>query len=58
MTEVDVSIVIPVYTEEGILREAVTELEALFTAIHRQLRRGASGQAAEAILALARGTAR
>ncbi|HEU4516133.1 MAG TPA: lipid-A-disaccharide synthase [Steroidobacteraceae bacterium] len=34
--------------------EAVTELEALFTALHRQLRRGASSQAAEAILALAR----
>jgi lipid-A-disaccharide synthase len=34
--------------------EAVAELEVLFTALHRQLRRGASGQAAEAILALAR----
>jgi lipid-A-disaccharide synthase len=38
--------------------EAVTELEALFTAIHRQLQRGASGQAADAILALARREAR
>ena len=37
--------------------EAVAELQALFTAIHRQLRQGASGQAAEAILALARGAA-
>ena len=35
--------------------EAVAELQALFTAIHRQLRQGASGQAAEAVLALARG---
>jgi len=34
--------------------EAVAELEALFTAIHRQLQRGASGQAADAILSLAR----
>jgi len=34
---------------------AVAELQALFTAIHRQLRQGASGQAAEAVLALARG---
>jgi len=34
--------------------ETVAELEVLFTALHRQLRRGASGQAAEAILALAR----
>ena len=34
--------------------EAVAELQALFTAIHRQLQRGASGQAADAILALAR----
>jgi lipid-A-disaccharide synthase len=34
--------------------EAVAELQALFTAIHRQLRQGASGQAAEAVLALAR----
>ena len=34
--------------------EAVAELEALFTAIHRQLRQGASGQAADAVLALAR----
>ena len=33
--------------------DAVTELETLFAALHRQLRRGASGQAAEAILALA-----
>jgi lipid-A-disaccharide synthase len=37
--------------------EAVAELQALFTAIHRQLRQGASGQAAEAVLALARGGA-
>ena len=35
--------------------EAVAELQALFTAIHRQLRQGASVQAAEAVLALARG---
>jgi lipid-A-disaccharide synthase len=34
--------------------EAVLELQALFTAIHRQLRQGASEQAADAILALAR----
>jgi lipid-A-disaccharide synthase len=34
--------------------EAVSELQALFTAIHRQLRQGASEQAAEAILALTR----
>ena len=33
--------------------EAVAELEALFTALHRQLRQGASGQAAAAVLALA-----
>jgi lipid-A-disaccharide synthase len=37
--------------------EAVSELQALFTAIHRQLRQGASEQAAEAVLALARGSA-
>jgi lipid-A-disaccharide synthase len=37
--------------------EAVAELQALFAAIHRQLRQGASGQAAEAVLALARGSA-
>ena len=37
--------------------EAVRELQALFTAIHRQLRRGASEEAAGAILALARGSA-
>lgn len=37
--------------------EAVAELQVLFTAIHRQLRQGASGQAAEAVLALARGAA-
>jgi lipid-A-disaccharide synthase len=37
---------------------AVAELQALFTAIHRQLQRGASGQAADAILALARREAR
>jgi lipid-A-disaccharide synthase len=36
---------------------AVTELEALFTALHRQLRRGASAEAAMAVLALARGKA-
>jgi lipid-A-disaccharide synthase len=35
----------------------VAELQALFGGIHRQLRRGASGQAAEAILSLARGKA-
>ena len=34
--------------------EAVAELAALFTAIHRQLRQGASGQAADAVLAIAR----
>jgi lipid-A-disaccharide synthase len=34
---------------------AVLELEALFTALHRQLRQGASGQASAAVLALARG---
>ncbi|HEU5468796.1 MAG TPA: lipid-A-disaccharide synthase, partial [Steroidobacteraceae bacterium] len=34
--------------------EAAAELAALFTVIHRQLRQGASGQAAEAVLALAR----
>jgi lipid-A-disaccharide synthase len=34
--------------------DAVAELVTLFTAIHRQLRQGASGQAAEAILAIAR----
>ncbi len=34
--------------------EAVRELEALFTGLHGQLRRGASSQAAEAVLALAR----
>ena len=38
--------------------EAVLELQALFTAIHRQLKRGASEQAANAILDLARGGAR
>jgi lipid-A-disaccharide synthase len=37
--------------------EAVAELQVLFTAIHRQLRQGASDQAAEAVLALARGRA-
>jgi lipid-A-disaccharide synthase len=37
--------------------EAVAELDALFTALHRQLRQGASGQAAAAVLALARGRA-
>ena len=35
--------------------EAVAELQVLFTAIHRQLRQGASDQAAAAVLALARG---
>ncbi len=35
--------------------EAVGELQALFADLHGQLRRGASGQAAEAVLALARG---
>ena len=34
--------------------EAVAELTTLFTAIHRQLRQGASGRAADAVLALAR----
>ncbi|HEX9706486.1 MAG TPA: lipid-A-disaccharide synthase [Steroidobacteraceae bacterium] len=34
--------------------DAVAELQVLFTAIHRQLRQGASEQAAEAVLALAR----
>ncbi|MGH8129470.1 MAG: lipid-A-disaccharide synthase [Steroidobacteraceae bacterium] len=37
--------------------DAVAELQVLFTAIHRQLRRGASEQAADAILELARGKA-
>jgi lipid-A-disaccharide synthase len=37
--------------------EAVRELQALFTELHGQLRRGASGEAAEAVLALARGRA-
>ena len=37
--------------------EAVAELQVLFTAIHRQLRRGASEQAAEAVLGLARARA-
>ena len=37
--------------------EAVRELQSLFTELHGQLRRGASGQAAEAVLALARGRA-
>ena len=35
--------------------DAAAELQALFTTIHRQIRQGASGKAAEAILALARG---
>jgi glycosyltransferase involved in cell wall biosynthesis len=35
---VDVSIVIPVYSEEGILREAVTELVAGFPALRDELR--------------------
>jgi len=34
--------------------DAVAELATLFTAIHRQLKQGASGQAAEAVLAIAR----
>jgi lipid-A-disaccharide synthase len=38
--------------------DAVAELQVLFTAIHRQLRQGASEQAAEAVLDLARGRAR
>ncbi len=38
--------------------DAVAELQALFTSIHRQLRQGASGKAAEAVLALARRAAR
>jgi lipid-A-disaccharide synthase len=37
--------------------DTAAELQVLFTAIHRQLRRGASEQAAEAVLALARGRA-
>lgn len=37
--------------------EAVAELEALFTALHRQLRQGASDRAAAAVLALARAEA-
>jgi lipid-A-disaccharide synthase len=37
---------------------AVAELQTLFAAIHRQLRQGASDQAASAILDLARGGAR
>lgn len=37
MSEVDVSIVIPVYTEEGILREAVTELVAGFASLRAEL---------------------
>jgi lipid-A-disaccharide synthase len=37
--------------------DAVAELQVLFTAIHRQLRQGASEQAAEAVLKLARGRA-
>jgi lipid-A-disaccharide synthase len=36
---------------------AVADIESLFTALHRQLRQGASGQAAAAILSLARGKA-
>ncbi len=44
---------------EGWLDEpdSVAELQVLFTAIHRQLQQGASEQAAQAILALARGRA-
>ncbi len=37
--------------------DAVAELQVLFTAFHRQLRQGASEQAAEAVLDLARGRA-
>jgi lipid-A-disaccharide synthase len=37
--------------------DTAAELQVLFTAIHRELRRGASEQAAEAVLALARGRA-
>lgn len=37
--------------------EAVAELQVLFTELHGQLRRGASGQAADAVLALARRSA-
>jgi lipid-A-disaccharide synthase len=37
--------------------EAVQQLEVLFAELHASLRRGASGQAAEAVLALARGRA-
>jgi glycosyltransferase involved in cell wall biosynthesis len=35
--QIDVSIVIPVYSEEGILREAVTELVAGFTVLRAEL---------------------
>jgi len=38
MSEIDVSIVIPVYTEEGILREAVSELVAGFSSLRAELR--------------------
>ena len=38
MSEVDVSIVIPVYTEEGILREAVTELVDNLAILRTELR--------------------
>jgi glycosyltransferase involved in cell wall biosynthesis len=37
MSRPDVSIVIPVYNEEGILREAVTELRAGIDEVKRQL---------------------
>ena len=37
--------------------QAVRELQALFAELHGQLRRGASGQAADAIVALTRGRA-
>jgi len=46
---VDVSIVIPVYSEEGILREAVTELVAGFDALRAELH--APGLVFEVILA-------
>jgi lipid-A-disaccharide synthase len=36
--------------------DAVAELQALFTTLHRQLQQGASGRAAAAILEIARGT--
>jgi glycosyltransferase involved in cell wall biosynthesis len=47
--QIDVSIVIPVYTEEGILREAVTELVAGLTTLREEL--GAPELGFEIILA-------